>query len=105
MPCRYYESVSIRSSMPMASLTPAHAAPSMVSPLLVAALVMAGIWAAVAAAFARSFHLTTYKQQSRAKLTRLWPFLAAFDKSFRAQFLSALRGVPVKAAGGDAEPR
>ena len=80
----------------MATLTPAHAAPSMFSPVLALALVAAGVWAAVAAAFARNFGLTTYAQRSQLKLTLLWPFLAAFSRNFRQQLSSALRGVPVK---------
>lgn len=94
---RFYESISIRSgvsvaSVPTTPLAPAHALGP--SPLLIAAMVLAGAGAAVAAAFNRNFDCTTYSRKSRVELTLLLPFLAAFSKRFRQQLASALRGVP-----------
>lgn len=84
----------------MATLTPAHAAPgALFSPLLTLALVLAGAWAAITAAFARNYDKTTYSAASKGKIFLLWPFLAAFSARFRQQFVSALRGVPVKVTG------
>jgi hypothetical protein len=58
----YYESVHITSSFPSAA--GAYAGPNVgASPLLVVAALAAGAYAAVAAAFARAYHLTTYRER------------------------------------------
>lgn len=95
--CRYYESIQIRSGSSITTLTPAHTTmPGLFSPLLFVALVFAGAYAAVTAAFARNYDLTTYGQQSKWKLLLLWPVLALLNKPFWRQFSSALRGEKVR---------
>ncbi|KAF6260362.1 hypothetical protein COO60DRAFT_900351 [Scenedesmus sp. NREL 46B-D3] len=94
---RYYESIQIRSGSThsMTALTPAHST-SLASPLLFAALVLAGAYAAITAAFNRNYELTTFKEQGKLQLLLMWPVLAPFSKSFRQQFVSALKGEKVK---------
>lgn len=70
--------------MPQAAVGP--------SPLLFAAAILAGMYAAVAAAFTRNFHLTTYKDSSKWVLVLTWPVLALFSAAYREQFVAALRG-------------
>lgn len=103
----YYESIQIHGGgQPMAVLTPAHSsAPALASPLLLAAVVAVGAWAALTAALARNFDLTTYKASRKWQLLLLWPLLLPLSAAFRAQFLSALRGEKVRVLdsidGGD----
>jgi hypothetical protein len=68
------------------------------------AAVLVGTYAAVSAAFARNFDLTTFHKRHRWQLVLLWPFLALFSPAFKAQFLHAIAGrkVRVQAAGGEA---
>jgi hypothetical protein len=66
------------------------------SALLLTAVALAASWAAVTALFAKNFSLTTYSEAARGKLLLGWPYLAAFSRKFRSQFLSALRGEKVK---------
>jgi hypothetical protein len=82
----------------MSVLTPAttHAPAGLASPLLVLAVVLAGAYAAVTAAFARNFSLTTYGERSRWQLLALWPVLALLNKPFREQFSAAMRGERVR---------
>lgn len=94
--CRYYESIQIHSGMqPLTVLTPAHSA-SFASPMLLLAAATAAAVAFVTAAFNHNYDLTTYSNKSRWKLLLSWPFLLMFSKSFRGQFVSALKGVKVK---------
>jgi hypothetical protein len=99
---RYYEHIEIRSGPyyyappPAYSSLPAHAAAPL--PLAALAVAVAVVWAAVTAAFARNYALTTFADAAKARLLLTWPYLLAFSKKFRAQFVSALRGRPYKAA-------
>jgi len=90
---RYYESISITSGGPRYYTVPAHAAGP--SPLLFVAALLAGIYAALAAAFARNFHLTTYQDRARWWMALAWPLLLLFSPAYRAQFLAAVRGLRV----------
>lgn len=94
---RYFESIHIRSgsSMSITTLTPAPST-AVFNPLLLIAVVMAGAYAAITAAFNRNYDLTTYKQGGKWQLLLLWPFLLPLSKSFRQQFISALKGEKVK---------
>lgn len=59
-------------------------------------MVLAGAYAAVTAAFARNYDLTTYGDRAKWRLLLLWPVLAVFSKQFWRQFSSALRGEKVR---------
>jgi hypothetical protein len=92
---RYYESIQISSGTGFTTLTPAHST-AFFNPLLFAAVVLAGAYAAVTAAFARNYDLTTYGDRAKWRLLLLWPVLAVFSKQFWRQFSSALRGEKVR---------
>lgn len=94
--CRYYESIQISGGSSWTTLTPAHSHAAFFNPLLFAAVVLAGAYAAVTAAFARNYDLTTYGERSRWRLLLLWPVLAVFSRRFWRQFSSALRGEKVR---------
>jgi hypothetical protein len=79
----------------MAAIVPAHTTPPFFSPLLLAALILSGAYAAVTAAFARNFELTTYQQQRKWQLLLMWPVLAIASPQFRRQLVSALKGEKV----------
>jgi len=61
------------------------------SPLLLLAAVVAGAYVAVAAAFARAYERTTYRDASKWALVAGWPFLALWSKRFREQLAVALQ--------------
>ncbi|KAG1675776.1 hypothetical protein FOA52_012432 [Chlamydomonas sp. UWO 241] len=88
----YYESVHITSSFPSAA--GAYATPGAgFSPLLVVAALAAGAYAAVTAAFARAYHLTTYRENMwKWALILCWPVLAIGSRRFRQQLVSVLQG-------------
>lgn len=92
---RYYESIQISSYGPMVQVVPAMTS-SGFSPFLATLLLATAVYSGVAIMFNHKYDLTTYSEESRWKLLFLWPFLVLFNKSFRSQFLSALRGVQVK---------
>jgi hypothetical protein len=96
--CRYYESIQIHSGPRMTAIVPLQTAtPSpFISPVLLAAAVLTGMYAALSAVFARNYDLTTYQQQKRWQLLLLWPVLVVVSKQFRQQWLSALRGEKVR---------
>lgn len=98
---RYYESIQISSGTGFTTLTPAHST-AFFNPLLFAALVLAGAYAAVTAAFARNYDLTTYCERAKWRLLLLWPVLSVFSKPFWRQFSSALRGEKVRVNEEDA---
>lgn len=67
------------------------------SPLVLIASVFIGFWAATTAAFAKKYHLTTYRQDSvviKLVLVVLWPLWALASASFREQLRMALRPPP-----------
>lgn len=82
-------------------MSPAYAPPppSTFSPLLAAALVLSALYTAVTARFSLTYPLTTFSERGATKwrLLLTWPYLAAYSKKFRSQFVSALRGQKVKA--------
>ena len=85
----------------MAAIVPAHTtAPAFFNPLLLAALIFSGAYAAVTAAFARNFDLTTYQRQRKFQLVLLWPFLVIASPEFRQQLVSALKGEKVTVTRG-----
>jgi hypothetical protein len=96
LPCfRYYESIQISSGTGFTTLTPAHST-AFFNPLLFAAVVLAGAYAAITAAFARNYDLTTYGDRAKWRLLLLWPVLSVFSKPFWRQLSSVLRGEKVR---------
>jgi len=96
----YYESIQITSGgrIGMGTLPMASAAGG-ASPLLLLAAVVAGAYVAVAAAFARAYERTTYRDASKWALVAGWPFLALWSKRFREQLAVALQGKEQPRAG------
>eukprot|EP00200_Dunaliella_tertiolecta_P004613 CAMPEP_0202351174 /NCGR_PEP_ID=MMETSP1126-20121109/7934_1 /ASSEMBLY_ACC=CAM_ASM_000457 /TAXON_ID=3047 /ORGANISM="Dunaliella tertiolecta, Strain CCMP1320" /LENGTH=193 /DNA_ID=CAMNT_0048943257 /DNA_START=161 /DNA_END=742 /DNA_ORIENTATION=- len=90
---RYYESISISSGPGYYVSMQQQPVPTTgVSPLVFVAAMLAGAYAVLAAAFAKNFNLTIYSPKYRPWMSLGWPFLLPFNKSFRTQFLAAIKG-------------
>ncbi|KAF5834356.1 hypothetical protein DUNSADRAFT_8979 [Dunaliella salina] len=90
---RYYESISISSGPGhYVSMQQQPVPTTGVSPLVFVAAMLAGAYAVLAAAFAKNFNLTIYSPKYRPWMSLAWPFILPFNKSFRTQFLAAIKG-------------